>query len=298
MQIKRRFTTAGKSPYEKIPFRRATSEIKNPDGSVVFRLENFAVPEHWSQVAADILAQKYFRKAGVPARLKRVEETQVPSWLWRSVADERALAERPEHERYVGETDARQVFDRLAGTWTYWGWKGGYFTSEDDARAFFDEHRYMLAMQFGAPNSPQWFNTGLHWAYGIDGPGQGHYYVDHVTGELTPSTVGLRASPAARLLHPVDRGRSRQRERHHGPVGARGAPLQVRLRHRLQLLQAALGEREAVGRRQVVGPDELPAGSATARPAPSSRAAPRGAPPRWWWSTSITPTSRPTSTGR
>ena len=88
----------------------------------------------------------------------------------------------------VGETDARQVFDRLAGTWTYWGWKGGYFTTEEDARAFFDEHRYMLAMQFGAPNSPQWFNTGLHWAYGIDGPGQGHYYVDHETGELTAST--------------------------------------------------------------------------------------------------------------
>jgi ribonucleoside-diphosphate reductase alpha chain len=122
MQIKRRFTTAGKSPYEKIPFRRATSEIKNPDGSVVFRQENFAVPEHWSQVAADILAQKYFRKAGVPARLKRVEETQVPSWLWCSVADERALAERPAAERVTGENDARQVFDRLAGTWTYWGW--------------------------------------------------------------------------------------------------------------------------------------------------------------------------------
>ena len=151
MQIKRRFTTAGKSPYETIPFRRATSEIKNPDGSVVFKLENFAVPEHWSQVAADILAQKYFRKAGVPARLKRIEETQVPSWLWRSVSDERALAERPQQERLIGESDARQVFDRLAGTWTYWGWKGGYFTTEDDARAFFDEHRYMLAMQYGAP---------------------------------------------------------------------------------------------------------------------------------------------------
>ena len=188
MQIKRRFTTAGKSPYEKVPFRRATSEIKNPDGSVVFKCENFAVPEHWSAVAADILAQKYFRKAGVPARLKRIEETQVPSWLWRSVADERALAERPAQERSGGETDARQVFDRMAGTWTYWGWKGGYFTTEDDARAFFDEHRYMLAMQYGAPNSPQWFNTGLHWAYGIDGPSQGHYYVDHETGVLTAST--------------------------------------------------------------------------------------------------------------
>ena len=188
MQIKRRFTTAGKSPYEKIPFRRATSEIKNPDGSVVFKLENFAVPEHWSQVAADILAQKYFRKAGVPARLKRIEETQVPSWLWRSRRGRAGAGRAAAKERSGGETDARQVFDRLAGTWTYWGWKGGYFTSEDDARAFFDEHRYMLAMQYGAPNSPQWFNTGLHWAYGIDGPSQGHYYVDHVTGELTAST--------------------------------------------------------------------------------------------------------------
>ena len=145
------------------------------------------MPEHWSQVAADILAQKYFRKAGVPKRLRKLEETQVPSWLWRSGPDERAAAELPEKERFGGEEDARQVFDRLAGTWTYWGWKGGYFSSEDDARAFYDEHRYMLAMQMGAPNSPQWFNTGLHWAYGIDGPGQGHYYVDYRTGRLTRS---------------------------------------------------------------------------------------------------------------
>jgi ribonucleoside-diphosphate reductase alpha chain len=188
MKIARRFTEAGKSPYDSIAFRRATSEIKNPDGSVVFRLEGFEVPESWSQVAADILAQKYFRKAGVARRLRKIEETQVPSWLWRSAPDDRALAELPEKERFGGETDARQVFDRLAGTWTYWGWKGGYFTSEDDARAFFDEHRYMLANQMAAPNSPQWFNTGLHWAYGIDGPGQGHFYVDHETGRLTSST--------------------------------------------------------------------------------------------------------------
>ncbi|MEZ5854993.1 MAG: vitamin B12-dependent ribonucleotide reductase [Hyphomicrobiaceae bacterium] len=187
MKITRRFTEAGKSPYAAIAFRRATSEIRNPDGSVVFRLEGFEVPEHWSQVAADILAQKYFRKAGVPRHMKKVEETQVPSWLWRSVPDTEALAALPEKERIAGESDARQVFDRLAGTWTYWGWKGGYFSSEEDARAFFDEHRYMLAMQMGAPNSPQWFNTGLHWAYGIDGPGQGHYYVDYRTGKLTRS---------------------------------------------------------------------------------------------------------------
>ena len=188
MKITRRFTTAGQSPYATIPFRRATSEIKNPDGSVVFRLEGFDVPEHFSQVAADILAQKYFRKAGIARRLKKFEETQVPSWLWRSVPDEAALAAMPAAERIGGEADARQVFDRLAGTWTYWGWKGNYFTTEDDARAFFDEMRYMLAMQLAAPNSPQWFNTGLHWAYGIDGPGQGHMYVDHATGELTHST--------------------------------------------------------------------------------------------------------------
>ncbi|MCC0010431.1 MAG: vitamin B12-dependent ribonucleotide reductase [Hyphomicrobiaceae bacterium] len=188
MKITRRFTEAGKSPYEKIAFRRATSEIKNPDGSIVFHLDGFEVPEHWSQVAADILAQKYFRKAGVARYLKRFEENDVPSWLWRSLPDERALSELPTCERMGGETDARQVFDRLAGTWTYWGWKGGYFSSEEDARAFYDEHRYMFAMQMAAPNSPQWFNTGLHWAYGIDGPGQGHHYVDFKTGELTLSS--------------------------------------------------------------------------------------------------------------
>ncbi|OZA79386.1 MAG: ribonucleotide-diphosphate reductase subunit alpha, partial [Azorhizobium sp. 39-67-5] len=130
----------------------------------------------------------YFRRAGVPSRLKKVEETSVPSFLWRSVADEAALAALPKDERFGGETTAQQVFDRLAGTWTYWGWKGGYFDSEEDAQAFFDEHRYMLAMQMVAPNSPQWFNTGLHWAYGIDGPGQGHFYVDYQTGELVSST--------------------------------------------------------------------------------------------------------------
>ncbi|MGL4405943.1 MAG: vitamin B12-dependent ribonucleotide reductase, partial [Notoacmeibacter sp.] len=134
-----------------------------------------------------ILAQKYFRKAGVPARLKKVEETGVPSFLWRSVADEKALAALPEGERYGSETDARQVFSRLAGTWTYWGWKGGYFSSEEDAQTFLDEQSFMLATQRVAPNSPQWFNTGLHWAYGIDGPGQGHFYVDPFTKKLVSS---------------------------------------------------------------------------------------------------------------
>ncbi len=187
MRIERRFTKDTQSAYGGIAFRKALSEIKNPDGSVVFRLDNIDVPEQFSQVASDILAQKYFRKAGIPARLKRIEETGVPSFLWRSVADEAELAKLPEGERYGSETDARQVFTRLAGTWTYWGWKGGYFKSEDDARAFMDELSFMLATQRVAPNSPQWFNTGLHWAYGIDGPGQGHFYVDPFTGKLTKS---------------------------------------------------------------------------------------------------------------
>ena len=127
------------------------------------------MPAAWSQVASDVLAQKYFRKAGVPARLKRVEENDVPSFLWRSVPDEAALAALPEAERFGPETSAKQVFDRLVGTWTYWAWKGGYFDGEADAHAFHDELRFMLARQMAAPNSPQWFNTGLHWAYGIDG---------------------------------------------------------------------------------------------------------------------------------
>src|SRR6476619_358937 len=187
MQIERRYTKDGQSAYADIAFRLTTSEIRNPDGSVVFKAENVEVPEFWSQVASDVLAQKYFRKAGVPARLKKVEEETVPSWLWRSVPDEVELGKLPENERIIGEVSSKQVFDRLAGTWTYWGWKGGYFDSEDDARAFFDEHRAMLAMQICAPNSPQWFNTGLFWAYGIDGPSQGHFYVDFKTGKLTKS---------------------------------------------------------------------------------------------------------------
>ena len=187
MKIERRYTREGQDAYAGIGFTTTVSEIRNPDGSVVFRNEAVEVPEGWSQVAADVLAQKYFRKAGVPARMKRVREKGVPEFLWRSVPDEGALDALPEAQRYVGETSARQVFDRLAGAWAYWGWKGGYFTSEADAQAYYDEMRAMLAMQMGAPNSPQWFNTGLHWAYGIDGPSQGHFYVDYRTGKLVKS---------------------------------------------------------------------------------------------------------------
>ncbi|MCT8160781.1 vitamin B12-dependent ribonucleotide reductase [Pseudoruegeria sp. SHC-113] len=187
MKIERQFTEAGKDAYAALTFTITSSEIRNPDGTVVFSLPEMEVPSRWSQVASDVIAQKYFRKAGVPARLKQVREKDVPEFLWRSVADEAALSELPEEERIGGETSAKQVFDRLAGAWAYWGWKGGYFTTEEDARAYFDEMRYMLATQRAAPNSPQWFNTGLHWAYGIDGPGQGHYYVDYKSGKLTKS---------------------------------------------------------------------------------------------------------------
>jgi ribonucleoside-diphosphate reductase alpha chain len=187
MRIARLYTEDGTSPYDTIEFRQTASEIRNPDGSVVFRLEDVSVPAGWSQVASDVLAQKYFRKAGIPVHLKPVEENRVPSWLWRKTADEAKLAALPPAERQTGERDARQVFNRLAGTWTYWGWKGGYFESESDARAYYDEMRFMLASQMGAPNSPQWFNTGLHWAYGIDGPSQGHFYVDFETGRVVRS---------------------------------------------------------------------------------------------------------------
>ena len=187
MRIERHYTEAGASPYDRIAFATTKSEIRNPDGSVVFALDNIEVPAAWSQVAADVLAQKYFRKAGVPARLKRVEEMDVPSFLWRSVPDEEALETLPKPERAGSETSAKQVFDRLAGAWAYWGWKAGVFDGETDAAAYYDEMRFMLARQIAAPNSPQWFNTGLHWAYGVDGPSQGHYYVDFETGKLTKS---------------------------------------------------------------------------------------------------------------
>ncbi|MDJ0970747.1 MAG: adenosylcobalamin-dependent ribonucleoside-diphosphate reductase, partial [Kiloniellales bacterium] len=185
MRIRRQFTDEGKDVYESIAFRKTSSEIRNPDGSVVFQQSDIEVPTDWSQVACDILAQKYFRKRGVPAKLKRIEEDGVPAWLWRSEPATKPArgGKRPQAEG--GETSAKQVFDRLAGTWAYWGWKGGYFDQEEDARAYYDEMRFMLARQMAAPNSPQWFNTGLNWAYGIDGPSQGHYYVDFQSGKLT-----------------------------------------------------------------------------------------------------------------
>jgi len=206
MRIERRFSEAGKDVYEQIEFRRTSSEIRNPDGSVVFQAQDIEVPASWSQVASDILAQKYFRKRGVPSKRQRVPESDVPTWLQGRVPQADAEGESGSEPKHAGgETSARQVFDRLAGTWTYWGWKGGYFDGEADARAFFDELRFMLARQMAAPNSPQWFNTGLHWAYGIDGPSQGHYHVDHESGEVKRSgSAYARPQPHACFIQSVD----------------------------------------------------------------------------------------------
>ncbi len=188
MKIARRFTKRGQSPYASLKFTKRISEIRNPNGSVVFRMEDIQVPEAWSQVATDILAQKYFRKAGVP---------QVD-------ADGNPRVDDAGQPVLGAETDARQVFHRLAGCWRHWGESHGYFDTKEDAQAFQDELSYMLAAQVAAPNSPQWFNTGLHWAYGITGPAQGHSYVDPKTGELTQSSNAYeRPQPHACFIQSV-----------------------------------------------------------------------------------------------
>ena len=202
MKVERRYTTEGADPYEGIPFTERTSRIVNPDGSVVFEA-TVTAPEAWSQVAVDILAQKYCRKAGVARALRPVVEDGIPEWLRRHEPDELALADAPAAERSGGENDARQVFRRLAGCWTYWGVRYGYLAG-DDARAFYDELQAMLALQVAAPNSPQWFNTGLHWAYGIAGPAQGHWYCDPADGTLRRSTSAYeRPAPHACFIQSV-----------------------------------------------------------------------------------------------
>ena len=169
MKIDRYFTREGESPYCRLNFEKRSSEIRNPDGSSVFKLDDVEVPAGWSQVAVDILAQKYFRKAGVP----QTDEQGQP------------LLDEQGKPLLGGEKDARQVFHRLAGCWRYWGEKHGFFESEQDAQSFYDELCYMLADQVAAPNSPQWFNTGLHFAYGIGGVSNGHFYVDPNSQTLT-----------------------------------------------------------------------------------------------------------------
>jgi ribonucleoside-diphosphate reductase alpha chain len=293
MRIERRFTADGESRYSDISFRTTTSEIRNPDGSVVFSAADIVVPEEWSQVACDILAQKYFRKAGVPAKLMPVPEDGVPEFLWRRAPDSEALGAIAEDAQFGGETDCRQVFDRMAGTWTYWGWKGGYFDGEDDARAYFDETCFMLAKQMAAPNSPQWFNTGLHWAYGIDGPGQGHHYVDFQTGKLTRSKSAYEhPQPHACFIQSIT-----------DDLVTDGGIMDLWTRE-ARLFKYGSGTGTNFSNLRGSG-EPLSGGgkssglkSAIAPPAPSNRAARRGARRRWWWSISIIPMSRNSSTGR
>src|SRR5215468_7371028 len=188
MRISRRFTAEGQSPYAGIEFAQRTSEIRNPDGTTVFRQEDIAAPAEWSSVAVDILAQKYFRKSGVPQH----------------GADGKPLLDKDGRPVLGGERDARQVFHRLAGCWTHWGERYGYFESPTDARAFYDELCHMLAAQIAAPNSPQWFNTGLFWAYGLTGPAQGHHYVDPESGVLTRAASAYeRPQPHACFIQSV-----------------------------------------------------------------------------------------------
>lgn len=169
MRVARKFTSAGENVYDKFSYRLRESLLKNPDGKVVFQMEDVEVPERWSQVATDILAQKYFRRAGVP-------QTDATGKV-ETDSDGNPVLGR--------ERSIRQVVHRLVGCWRWWGEKYGYFDTADDAQAFYDEVAYMLLNQMAAPNSPQWFNTGLNWAYGITGGSQGHYYVDPDTTELT-----------------------------------------------------------------------------------------------------------------
>ncbi|MBI3573111.1 MAG: vitamin B12-dependent ribonucleotide reductase, partial [Candidatus Kerfeldbacteria bacterium] len=159
MKIHRQFTIAGQDPLEQVQYERRSSVIKNPDGQIVKEIREVEVPVTWTQVATDIIAQKYFRKAGAPLT---------------DAAGHPIIG--PDGQPKLGsETSAKQVIRRLAGTWRFWGEKYGYFATPEDAQAFQDEMECMLIRQMGAPNSPQWFNTGLHWAYGITGSPQGHY---------------------------------------------------------------------------------------------------------------------------
>ncbi len=182
LRVERRFTTEGTDPYDTIEWSHRDSRITNPDGSMVFEMLGAEIPSAWSQVAADIMVSKYFRKAGVP----QFDDSGEP------LVDE-------DGQPVTGpERSAKQVFDRLAGTWRHWGEKHGYFATTDDASAFEDELKYMLATQMAAPNSPQWFNTGLFHSYGLTGPAQGFWYVDPETEEMVASPDSYsRPSPHA-----------------------------------------------------------------------------------------------------
>jgi ribonucleoside-diphosphate reductase alpha chain len=205
MTVRRFFTDPVSGPYGDIVWEKRRSELRNPDGKLVFEEETVIVPGFWSQIAGDILAQKYFRKAGVPGDRRY-------AWLdWASAGTEpsgRALPpgdpgrDLPDDG---AEHDARQVFHRLAFTWLDWGRKNGFFDGPEDEKAFYDETCYMLARQVAAPNSPQWFNTGLYAVYGIDGPPQGHYYADPATGRAEKSgSAYQRPQPHACFILSVE----------------------------------------------------------------------------------------------
>ncbi|GHU21239.1 hypothetical protein FACS1894172_08990 [Spirochaetia bacterium] len=194
MHIERYFTDSKSGPYNGINFEKRRSEIRNPDGKTIFSTDAVIVPVFWSQIATDILAQKYFRRAGVPV-------DKANDWRkYRPAADpvDPSLEDGAEH-------DCRQVFHRLAWTWMQWGKDSGYFDTEEDAQAFYDETCYMLAHQMAAPNSPQWFNTGIYAVYGIEGPAQGHYYVDPADGVCKKSDSAYkRPQPSACFILSVE----------------------------------------------------------------------------------------------
>ncbi len=188
MKITRKFTTAGQDPFDSVKWTTRSSKISNPDGSIVFEMKDAEVPATWSQLATDIAVSKYFRKAGVP-QMDKAGSIIAGGW---QAAAKRAKDGLPSGVQKDAdgnvvtgpERSVRQLVHRLAGCWRHWGESHKYFDSSEDAQAFYDELVYMLIHQMAAPNSPQWFNTGLNWAYGIDGPAQGHWVPDPKTGEV------------------------------------------------------------------------------------------------------------------
>ena len=189
LTIKRLFTTESHDPFASVEWTRRTSRITNPDGSVVFEMADAEIPASWSQVATDIMVSKYFRKAGVP----------------QYDADGAPMLNADGQPLLGPERSAKQVIHRLAGCWRWWGEENGYFASAADAQAFYDELVYMLVNQMAAPNSPQWFNTGLAFAYGITGPAQGHFYFDPVAGEVKESPDAYtRPQPHACFIQSVN----------------------------------------------------------------------------------------------
>ncbi len=204
MHITRLITDQATDPFAGVTFRKVDVEICSADPAARVCLTDIEVPAQWSYTAAETFVRYYIRRAGVPAVLTRVKERDVPEWLWRAVPDTAAMQALPEAQRTTHETSAKQVFLRLAGAWTYWGVKAGYFDHDTDAQAFHDEVAAMLARQVMAPNSPQWLNNGLFWAYGMAGPAQGHFFGDIETGKLKPSNNAYeRPQLHACFLHGV-----------------------------------------------------------------------------------------------